>query len=454
MKYVRKLSLLTLLVLLVALLAACGDNEPCTHDFSKWKEKTAATCTKEGNEVRTCKDCGEKETRAIEAIGHAYSKWEQTEAGTCATPCKESRKCKNCGDTQTQETAMTEYEADQVYEMSKDSVGEIQTFDKKGNALALGTGFVYAKDGTIITNFHVIEGAYSAKFLLGGSTYSVNQILAYDRDIDLAVLKVNATDLKALKLCDKEHAVGKSVYAFGSSQGLTDTFSRGIITANRALDGVQYVQHDSAISSGNSGGPLINSFGEVIGINTWTVRDSQNLNFAIAVKELENLNFDTPLTFAQLYDLEFNPYARLKNYILQNGTYDAQDQDYGLYLGSNKSGNYTYSRYAYYDVVDDEIAMYLIVGDMCFVLYIADVSTTYEWLCFDEDDYYMAGSVRAASFTTTSSLGYSATNLPTTSLKNSMQSLATSLARILLTSMETDLSSAGVTAADFGFIYF
>ena len=92
--------------------------------------------------------------------------------------------------------------------------------------------------------------------------------MAFDELIDLAVLKVEQNGLVAATVCKNNVQAGETVYAIGSSRGLTNTYSQGIIThADRVLDGVTYVQHDASITNGNSGGPLINIYGEVIGIS-------------------------------------------------------------------------------------------------------------------------------------------------------------------------------------------
>ncbi len=165
--------------------------------------------------------------------------------------------------------------ASEVHDKAEESVGEVVTYNQSGTELSLGSCFVYTRDGKLVTNYHVIEDAYSVKVTIDETTYGVQKVLAYDKDIDLAVLKINANNLAPLELDESTQEVGKPVYAFGSSKGLTATFSQGIITyADRIMDGVHYVQHDAAISSGNSGGPLINEYGKVIGINTMTMRDS------------------------------------------------------------------------------------------------------------------------------------------------------------------------------------
>ena len=127
-------------------------------------------------------------------------------------------------------------------------------------------------------------------------------MLAYDANIDLAVCKINATGLDFATICKKPVNVGETVYAIGSSRGMTNTYSQGIITyANRVVDNVSHIQHDASITNGNSGGPLINIYGEVIGINTWGISNSQNLNFAVFTKELDNLSYSSPISFADFY---------------------------------------------------------------------------------------------------------------------------------------------------------
>lgn len=353
------------------------------------------------------------------------------------------------------------YSADKIYNLSKDSIGEIVTYKKNGAELALGTGFVYSADGKIITNYHVIENAYTATITISNSTYVVQSILAYDKGIDIAVLQINANNLTPLTISNKTQTTGKTVYTFGSSMGLTNTFSRGIITyADREIDGVHYVQHDAAISSGNSGGPLINEYGEVIGINTMTMLDSQNLNFAISVNELSNLTYETTLSFTQFYEKECDVFSILKDFILQEGTYDYNYNDYTLHLGSTLSSNYTsiYNRYAEYDPEYNEITLVLFDDSSSFdcvsSIYIDKIDGIYEWAYLDDFDNYMTGTLYASTFSTNSLLGYSYQNMYDYSLIYSVRELASSMISLLLTFFDTDFYSIGVTASDLGFVYF
>ena len=349
------------------------------------------------------------------------------------------------------------YTATEIHEKAKNSVGEIITYDKRGNELALGSGFVYSADGKIITNYHVIEDAYSAKITLNGVTYNFDSVLAYDKTIDLAVLKITASGLPVLSICTESHAVGSSVYAFGSSKGLTATFSQGIITYDdREMDGVHYVQHDAAISSGNSGGPLINEYGEIIGINVMTIKDSQNLNFAVLAKELSNLTYDTSLTFAQFYEKECDVFTKLKNYVISKGTYDYSDKEYEYIFKSTYSSDYTtkYIAYLDYDVADDELQLSLYMSSgYLLMLHIDEIDGVYSYGWIDDYNNYLYGNVYASIYTISSTLSYTYYDM-SYSLVSSAKNLASTMLKLLLTYFDGYFTSMGITVEDLGFISF
>lgn len=482
--------LIAIFCVIAMITGLCACTQTCDHEFGKWSVKREATCMEEGTEQRKCKECGEKEKQDIPKIEHAFGPWEIAVAATCTEEGTEESKCVHCGTTKTQSIpagahsytdAITQeascqgdgiktftcshcgdsytevipsptYDANQVFEMSKNGVGEIITYDKSGREYALGTGFVYKTDGTIITNYHVLESAYSAKITINGKSYTVSKVLAYDKFLDLAVLKINASGLTALPVCKLAHAVGKQVYTFGSSQGLTATFSQGIITAaDREIDGVHYVQHDAAMSNGNSGGPLINQYGEVIGINTWALRDSQNLNFAIAVKELDKLDYSQSLTMAQLYEKESNPYAKLKTYITDSGDYESDLGVYSIIVGETSYNGHKYSRFAQYDPSDGYIYLSCMIdSDFLLTLYFDEVDGSYYWDYFDSDDYYMYGTVYAGSFSEDTLLSYSEYSMPT-SIVSTVRQLSSQMLALMLSWMEGDYSNVGIAPADLGF---
>ncbi len=285
----------------------------------------SATCTNDGKtEGHHCSVCNTVfvAQSAVPATGHDFSNISILSNATCIKEGLKQISCRNCSYNYTESYNLKPYTATEISSQALNYVGEIITYDKNGNSHMIGTGFVYSCDGKIITNFHVLDGAYSAVIVIDGVTYQVREILAYDENIDLAVIKVDGTFSNYANICKNEISVGTTIYAIGSSRGLTNTFSQGIVTYyNRVVDDVSYIQHDASITNGNSGGPLINEYGEVIGINTWGITDSQNLNFAVFVKELDNLKFGAPKTLGELYKEKNNAYENLLNWVIENYNY-------------------------------------------------------------------------------------------------------------------------------------
>lgn len=195
------------------------------------------------------------------------------------------------------------YSAKDLYAMVSPKVVEIITYDAQEQPYSRGTGFFIDNKGTVVTNYHVIEDSMSATIQMNdGDIYNVTQVLGYDNILDLALLKTDISGNEYLEISGEAVATGETVYTLGSSLGLTGTFSDGMVsTASRVIDGVDYIQITAPISSGNSGGPLINVFGEVIGVNTWTYVDGQNLNFAININQLSKLPLDHSITMEEFF---------------------------------------------------------------------------------------------------------------------------------------------------------
>ena len=166
---------------------------------------------------------------------------------------------------------------------------------------ATGTGVVVTSGGEILTNAHVVEGASEVRVRFAGDTEPViAQVLAADSGNDLALLKVNATGLTAatfakpgsVRVGDQVVAIGYALALDGGpsvTTGIVSALRRTIFTDSGALNSL--IQTDAAISSGNSGGPLVNMRGEVVGINTAVARgdtnsSANNIGFAISVDEV------------------------------------------------------------------------------------------------------------------------------------------------------------------------
>ena len=165
--------------------------------------------------------------------------------------------------------------------------------DSNGKTLGFGSGF-FVKPNLIATNYHVIAGASSGTAKLVGkyTTYKIEGFTATDEDNDLALLKVSAYGIQPL-LLGKSDAVkiGDTVYVAGNPKGLEGTFSDGIISSRRDKYTKERFQMTAPISPGSSGGPVLNSKGEVIGVSVSAHRDldAQNLNFAIPSNYLKTL---------------------------------------------------------------------------------------------------------------------------------------------------------------------
>ena len=155
-----------------------------------------------------------------------------------------------------------------------------------------GSGVIYNPNGYIITNRHVIDGASSIWVVdYNGRSYPV-QILGFGVDVDLAILKINSSETFDYLQFEDQISVGQHVIAVGNPLGLSFTVTEGIISAvNRKTDdtNVGYMQTDVSINAGNSGGPLVNAAGDIVGINTFKIDATEGLGFAIPANIVENI---------------------------------------------------------------------------------------------------------------------------------------------------------------------
>jgi S1-C subfamily serine protease len=218
-----------------------------------------------------------------------------------------------------------------LYQAINPGVVAIRALTEEGGGL--GTGFVWDNQGHIVTNFHVVDSATDLEVDFPSGFKTRADVLGFDTDTDLAVLKLNQLppELVVLTLGDSHDlAVGQTVIAIGNPQGLNGTMTQGIISAlGRTLDSMHFapgggafatgniIQTDAAINPGNSGGPLINLNGEVVGINsaisTTNIDISgqpvnSGLGFAISIDTVKNVipdliefgSHDTPFVGIQV----------------------------------------------------------------------------------------------------------------------------------------------------------
>ena len=198
-----------------------------------------------------------------------------------------------------------------VYELAKQQVVGINTtltyqsgfFGQTATAEVSGSGFIITSDGYIVTNYHVIEEAYKGGYpvtviMYDESTYEA-EIVGFDSSNDIALLKIDAEGLNAAQMGDSgDLVVGQTVYTVGNPLGeLSYTMTSGIVSAlDRTIstdttDAVTVFQIDAAVNSGNSGGPVYNEAGQVIGVVNAKANDTgvEGLGFAIPISDVTHI---------------------------------------------------------------------------------------------------------------------------------------------------------------------
>jgi len=165
-----------------------------------------------------------------------------------------------------------------IIENSVNSVVSVRT------DVSQGTGFIITSDGYVVTNAHVLSGAHYVNAITSDMETKPMELIGYDSNIDIALLKING-NYPHLELGNSDNVkVGEKVIAIGNPLGLSFSVTEGIVSG---IDRVgennlpYYIQTDAALNPGNSGGPLINTKGEVIGINNFKISGGENLGFAL-----------------------------------------------------------------------------------------------------------------------------------------------------------------------------
>ncbi len=159
-----------------------------------------------------------------------------------------------------------------------------------------GSGFLVTNDGYMITNEHVVKGESQVKVKFEQGFTLDGQILKTNKDFDLALIKVSATDLPALSIGDDQAlSLGEEIYAIGTplDASLGQSLTRGILSGRREIEGFHFLQTDVSINPGNSGGPLVDENGKVVGVATMKIsgKGLEGLGFGVPIsKALEMLN--------------------------------------------------------------------------------------------------------------------------------------------------------------------
>jgi serine protease Do len=152
-----------------------------------------------------------------------------------------------------------------------------------------GTGFYLKAPNLIVTNNHVVEGNNEVTIEGVGLTRQISRVLYNDAKFDLAFLEMpRETTIPSVKLAENRVAEGERVTAIGHPFGLKYSFTQGIVSNPRHIyNNIDYIQHDAALNPGNSGGPLINTEGDVVGVNTFIIQNGNTIGFSLPAKYLD-----------------------------------------------------------------------------------------------------------------------------------------------------------------------
>jgi tetratricopeptide (TPR) repeat protein len=173
------------------------------------------------------------------------------------------------------------------------SVVTVIAFDMDGDLSTIGSGFFINRDGTLVTNYHVLDGAYKAEIkTVDGNRYPIRAVIARNQPVDLITVRVEIPRELAVPvtMAADEPGVADRVAVIGSPMGLDQTISEGIVSAVRKhLSNGKVYQLTAPISEGSSGSPALNLKGQVFGVMTYQSAQGQNLNFAVSVHALNTL---------------------------------------------------------------------------------------------------------------------------------------------------------------------
>jgi hypothetical protein len=182
--------------------------------------------------------------------------------------------------------------AEELYKKVLPSVMTIVVDKPKGGSQ--GTAFLVSKDGLALTAWHVVkDGRRAVAKFSDGEEFEISGLVDKDEKRDLALVRVKVFGRPHLPLEGTDPAVGSKAYVVGAPRGMEFSISDGLISQIQIIDGMKQLQYTCPTSPGNSGGPVMNEKAQVVGVVSWGLRDSQNLNFAVPVSYA--LGLDTTL---------------------------------------------------------------------------------------------------------------------------------------------------------------
>ena len=203
---------------------------------------------------------------------------------------------KDPGDKDLIEPPKKELSASEIYRQVNPSVAFVLIENLSG--YSSGSGFFIDSNGTLITNYHVIDDGLSGAIqLYDGTVATIDSVIGYDKKLDIAILSTSAKNTSPVKIADSIIQVGETVYAIGYPEAFklgfsSSTFTSGMVSMNRSIEGYSYIQSTVNITHGNSGGALINKYGEVVGITTSgiTYANIDYMNLSIPIQRIDTVS--------------------------------------------------------------------------------------------------------------------------------------------------------------------
>lgn len=257
--------------------------------------------------------------------------------------------CNNNGQPKSNNVALS---AEEVYKQSIDKVAMVICY-QDGIPYSQGSGFFIGKN-TLITNFHVVYGSDKVELKIAEKEDIIKgaKVIKAAPEYDIAIIQTKQ-DFKALPIdSTSNYKIGSKVYAIGNPRGLEGTMSDGMLSGKRESEGIEYLQVTAPISPGNSGGPVLNDKGQVIGVSTFTFRNGQNLNFAMPIRYINKCTVYHPDSVtthrgsqsdAITMSLYVKHYLEKEHYSLKNNTNDYVKNIVGMII---------------YKTMDDEVIDY------------------------------------------------------------------------------------------------
>lgn len=358
----KKIFLLSALATTTALLlfgtTAC--TEPHEHSYSSGQVIAQATCTNYGLQKKSC-ECGSVEYEVLEILphtevidagfdatctefgktdgshcsscgitiksqdliaptGHNFSEIDLLENATCDKDGLNKISCSNdgCDCYYNESFSLPELNGDEIFASAIKYTGLIQFYDRLGFLTSEASAFLINANGDIVVSNLKLDNASSATFYINETYYDVTEVLAYSTKSNIAVLKTNAINLPYANICETQPMNAETVYIVGFSDFINASISKGVVSNPKCtLDEADYIQHDTDMTSGYVGGPLLNRFGEVIGINVGVYTDS-NLNLSTCITELDRFENSTPITIEEYGDLTYTPEEKLSDWVYSN----------------------------------------------------------------------------------------------------------------------------------------